>query len=266
MTKKGFARIQKESQERAFKLGEGLPGHVWSTGTAQWVDLKSISQEKFPRKNAALASGLRHGLGFPIMGQNKLLGVIEFFSDKIDGRDVDHLYTLSAFGQEIGQFVESVQAKEELVERAELSTFVAETAYVLSQQTKLEEMLKQCTSLMTRHLNAKIARVWAISEDDKQRLILMASSGQASSADSGQKFIKVGEGEIGMVAEQLRPFLTNDLDTTASSTSKGWVEAGWADSSGGLSAGVRKKNFWAFLLCTVKRTFQTIAGVPLRYF
>ncbi|MBA3992316.1 MAG: hypothetical protein C0469_02230 [Cyanobacteria bacterium DS2.3.42] len=223
--KKDLLLFQKETKERIFKLGEGLPGQVWSTGTTQWVDLKNISEQKFTRKQAALANGLHHGLGFPIMGQNKLLGVIEFFSDKIEGYDVDHLNTLSAFGQEIGQFVESVRAKEELVERAELSTFVAETAYVLSQQTKLEEMLKQCTSLMTRHLKAKVARVWAISEDDDQYLTLMASSGQASAADSGQKRIKIGEGEIGMVAEQLRPFLSNELETTALSSSKEWIKA-----------------------------------------
>jgi PAS domain S-box-containing protein len=223
--KRDLLRFQKETKERIFKLGEGLPGQVWSTGTAQWVDLKSISQEKFTRKQIALASGLHHGLGFPIMGQNKLIGVIEFFSDKIEGSDVDHLNTLSAFGQEIGQFIESVQAKGELEERAGLSTFVAETAYVLSQQTKLKEMLKQCTSLMTRHLKAKVARVWAVSDDDDQYLVLMASSGLSSAADSGQKRIKIGEGEIGMVAEQLRPFLSNDLEKTSLSSSKGWVEA-----------------------------------------
>ncbi len=223
--KKDLLEFGKETKERKFKLGEGLPGHVWSTGTAQWVDLKTITEEKFNRKKIALESGLRHGLAFPIRGHNKLLGVIEFFSDKVQGYDIDQLNTLAAFGQEIGQFVESIKAKEELVERAELSSFVAETAYVLSQQTKLEEMLKQCTSLMTRHLKAKVARVWAISDDDKQQLILKASSGQVTPADRGQKIVKVGEGEIGMVAEQLRPFLTNDLEKEALSSSKEWVTA-----------------------------------------
>ncbi len=223
--KRTLTDFQKATSERTFKLGGGLPGHVWSTGTAQWVDLKTISEEKFSRKKPALEGGLRHGLGFPIMGESKLLGVIEFFSDKMEAYDIDHLNTLSAFGQEIGQFVETVRAKEELVERAELATFVTETAYVLSQQHNLDEMLKQCTSLMTRHLNASMARIWAISEGDAKQLVLKASSGQASAVDSEQKFIKVGEGEIGMVAEQLRPFLTNDLDKTAQTSNKDWVKA-----------------------------------------
>lgn len=223
--KKALPNFNRETHERTIKIGDCLPGQVWSEGAPKWVNLKEIPEDGFPRKKAALQDGLRRGLGFPIMGENKLLGVIEFFSDKMEVYDVDQLNTLSAFGQEIGQFVETVRAKQELVERAELSAFVAETAYVLSQQHNLDEMLKQCTSLMTRHLSASVARIWVISEDDAKQLVLKASSGEASAADCEQKIIKVGDGEIGMVAEQLRPFFTNELDKTAQTSNKDWVKA-----------------------------------------
>lgn len=222
---KALPNFNRATNECTFKLGADLPGQIWSAGAPKCVEVKDVTEEGFPRKKAALQDGLRQGLGFPIMGENKLLGVIEFFSDKMESIDADHLSTLAAFGQEIGQFVDAVRAKQELLERAELSTFVAETAYVLSQQQSLDEMLKQCTSLMTRHLSASVARIWTISEDDDQQLVLKASSGSASALDSGQKTIKIGEGEIGLVAQQLRPFLTNALDITAQDSSKGWVKA-----------------------------------------
>ncbi len=208
---KALPDFMKATRESRFKLDQGLPGKIWSTGAPQWLDLAHVSEDLFSRKKFALAYGLRQGMGFPILGQNRLLGVVEFFSDRIDMHDTDQLSTLSAFGQEIGQFVDAVRAKEELVERAELSTYVAETAYVLSQQTNLDEMLKQCTSLMARHLNAGVARIWAISQDDKNELILKASSGAASPGDAHQKIIKIGEGEIGAVAEKLRPLLTSAI-------------------------------------------------------
>ncbi|MCC7528240.1 MAG: response regulator [Candidatus Melainabacteria bacterium] len=222
---KALPNFNQETIERTFQLGAGLPGQVWSTGAPKLMDLQEIQEGVFYRRKAALKDGLRHGLGFPITGESKLLGVIEFFSDKMEAYDIEHLNTLSAFGQEIGQFVETVRAKEELVERAELSTFVTETAYVLSQQHNLDEMLKQCTNLMTRHLNASIARIWAISEVDAKQLVLKASSGRASAADSGQKVIEVGEGEIGTVAAKLRPFLTNELDRTALTSNIDWAKA-----------------------------------------
>jgi len=222
---KPLPNFKKDTLERTFKLGSGLPGQVWSSGAPQYVDVTTVSEESFPRKKAALTDGLKHGLAFPILGQKQLLGVIEFYSDKIEAIDADQLSALSAFGQEIGQFVDAVRAKEELIERAELASFVAETAYVLSQQTNLDEMLKQCTSLMTRNLKASVARIWTISENDKTELVLRASSANSSPAAPGQKTVKVGEGEIGVVAEQLRPLLTNDLQNLAQTTSKGWIES-----------------------------------------
>ncbi|HNB22638.1 MAG TPA: response regulator [Candidatus Melainabacteria bacterium] len=223
--KKQLTAFKKATQESKFTLGKGLPGLVWSTGAPQFVDITAASEASFTRKKAALSDGIKYGLGFPILGQKQLLGMIEFFSDKIDALDGDQMSTLAAFGQEIGQFVEGVRAKEELVERAELANFVAETAYVLSQQTNPDEMLKQCTSLMTRHLKATVARIWTISEDNEEELELRASSANSSSADPGQKKIKLGEGEIGIVAEKLRPLLTNELDKCEQSTSKGWIES-----------------------------------------
>lgn len=222
---KSLPNFKRVTLERTFALGAGLPGKVWASGAPHYVDLTAISEEDFPRKKAALADGLKHGLGFPILGRKQLLGMIEFFSDKIEPIDSDQMNTLSAFGQEIGQFVEAVRAREELVERAELASFVAETAYVLSQQTNLDEMLRLCTSLMNRHLKASVSRIWTVSQNVEKELVLRASSENASSADPGQKRIKLGEGEIGLVAEQLRPMITNDLVNFAQSDSKSWAQS-----------------------------------------
>ena len=156
-----------------------------------------------------------------------MLGVIEFYSDSMTAIDADHMSALAAFGHEIGQFVEAVRAKEELVERAELASFVAETAYVLSQQNSLDEMLKQCTSLMKRHLKASVARIWIKSDSAESLLVLKADASSSSAADPGQKTVKIGESEIGMVAQQLQPLLTNELanSTDMQSSNKGWVTA-----------------------------------------
>lgn len=214
----------KNATEKArLNHNECLPGLVCSTNTAHLFDLATMPAEKFTRKSAAMADGLRQGLGFPIYGQNGLLGVMEFFSEKLNLTDTEQLSNLSSFGQEIGLFVESLRAKEELVERAELANFVAETAYVLSQQTSLEEMLKQCTSLMARHLNAGLARIWVINDDTE--LKLQASSGTVGTADDAQRVVKVGEGEIGTVADKQRPLLSNTLAESVQDFDRSFIES-----------------------------------------
>lgn len=220
---KPLPNFAKETDSRTFKLGEGLPGQIWSQGEPHFFDLQTVSDAKFPRKKSALEDGLRFGLGFPIFGQNELLGVIEFFADKMDVLDPEQVQTLAAFGQEIGHFVDASGAKKELVERAELSTFVAETAYVLSQQENLEEMLRQCTSLMSRHLGASLARIWIMSDEEDKSLHLKASSRSVKIPGGEQKTIHVGDCEIGIVAQKHRPLLTNDLQKTTEVKDKDWL-------------------------------------------
>lgn len=202
---------------------EELPGQVCSTKTSHLFDLDTLASEKFTRKSAAMADGLRQAIGIPIYGQTGLLGVIEFFSEKLNLNDTEQLSNLSSFGQDIGLFVETLRAKEELVERAELASFVAETAYVLSQQTSLDEMLKQCTSLMSRHLNAGLARIWVKSNETD--LKLQASSGTVSTTGNAQAVVKIGIGEIGTVAEKQRPLLSNHLEETVRDFDRTMIES-----------------------------------------
>jgi PAS domain S-box-containing protein len=214
----------KEATELA-KLGinDELPGQVCSTKAPHLFDLVTLPPEKFTRKSAAMADGLRQGLGFPIYGQTGLLGVMEFFSEKLNLNNTEQLSNLSSFGQEIGLFVEALRAKEELVERAELANFVAETAYVLSQQANLHEMLKQCTSLMVRHLNAGLARIWVIGND--RELKLQASSGNIGTTSDAQNIIEIGTGEIGTVAEKQRPLLSNNLLESSQAPDRALIES-----------------------------------------
>jgi PAS domain S-box-containing protein len=96
-----FARVTKEFR---FASGIGLPGRVWSSGTATWVD-NVVDDPNFPRRPIARAAGLRGAFAFPIRLGPEVHGVIEFFNRSIAAPDQDLLRTMSTVGNQIGQFV-----------------------------------------------------------------------------------------------------------------------------------------------------------------
>ena len=68
----------------------------------------------FPRAPIAKTEGLHGAFAFPIILNEQVLGVIEFFSDEICEPDADLLQMMTAFGSQVGQFMHRKKAEEAL--------------------------------------------------------------------------------------------------------------------------------------------------------
>jgi PAS domain S-box-containing protein len=101
------------SKVTAFPRGTGLPGRVWASGAPTWIP-DVLKDANFPRLAIAAKEGLHAALGFPIQRPGLVLGVMEFFSRKIQEPDTDLLQMLSAIGSQIGQFMERKRAEERI--------------------------------------------------------------------------------------------------------------------------------------------------------
>jgi GAF domain-containing protein len=55
---------------------------------------------------------LHAGIGFPILVNDEVVGVMEFFSKQIHEPDTELLWMLGALGAQIGQFMQRKQAEE----------------------------------------------------------------------------------------------------------------------------------------------------------
>ncbi|MBC8029236.1 MAG: PAS domain S-box protein [Pyrinomonadaceae bacterium] len=97
----------------AFVKGVGLPGRIWATGEAAWID-NVVEDPNFPRAGAASREGLHGAFGFPIVLGGDILGVIEFFSPEIREPDDELLKMVVGIGGQIGQFTERKRAEERL--------------------------------------------------------------------------------------------------------------------------------------------------------
>jgi PAS domain S-box-containing protein len=108
-----FKEFRKQTSAFSFKKGEGLPGTVYKRETPVWI--ADITQHtNFLRSDLAKKSKLMMGFGFPILVGKKVVGVLEFFSDKVDKPDAQLLEVMENIGTQLGRVVERKQAEEAL--------------------------------------------------------------------------------------------------------------------------------------------------------
>ena len=95
----------------AMAPGQGVPGTVWATGKPFWV--KDItSYHACPRSPMAAADGLGASVGFPIMSDGVVVGVLEFFSNRILPPDDRVIQTMGTITGALGQYLQRAAAEE----------------------------------------------------------------------------------------------------------------------------------------------------------
>ncbi|MBI3406684.1 MAG: response regulator [Acidobacteria bacterium] len=108
-----FPEFEAASRASKFQPGIGLPGRVWSTRRPAWIQ-DVVQDSNFPRAHIADREGLHGAFGFPILFEDDVLAVLEFFSREIRQPDEELLQLLTAVGSQIGQYSDRKRAEEEL--------------------------------------------------------------------------------------------------------------------------------------------------------
>jgi len=106
--------------------GEGLPGAVWTSGVSRWVDdFGAWGQSR--RKRAAARAGLRTAFCVPVSLKERVLGVMEFFSQEIRPPDEELMGMMTALGRQVGQFIERRLAEGSLLESQQRMVNILQT-------------------------------------------------------------------------------------------------------------------------------------------
>jgi PAS domain S-box-containing protein len=100
------------------------------------------------------------------------------------------------------------QANKKLAEKTALAEFVTTVSTALAQETRLREMLQLCCAAMVQQLDLALARIWTCNEKAGV-LELQASAGMYTRIDGEHARVPVGQFEIGMIAAERKPLLTN---------------------------------------------------------
>ncbi|MCK6627243.1 MAG: PAS domain-containing protein [Anaerolineae bacterium] len=121
------------------------------------------------------------------------------------------------------EITERKRAEEANAERARMNTFTAEISLALIQNAALTSMLKTCTEAMVTHLDAAFARIWTFNPTENV-LELQASAGIYTHIDGPHRRVPVGKFKIGLIAQERKPHLTNDVLNDPRLGDKAWAE------------------------------------------
>lgn len=116
-----------------------------------------------------------------------------------------------------------VRSQQTLREQLDLARFSAEISNILTRDTGLREVLQNCTEVIARDLDAAFARIWTFNEETEM-LELQASAGLYTHIDGGHSRIPIGKFKIGLIAEERKPHLTNNVINDPRVSDKEWAK------------------------------------------
>jgi PAS domain S-box-containing protein len=135
-----------------------------------------------------------------------------------DGSTVWVLCRGVALKNEAGKFARMVgtltditafkQAEEELAERVQLAELGADVGVVLNRTGTLPEILQCCAEVFVRRLGVAFAGIWTLSKTG-DILALQAGAGLYTYCDGPHSRVPVGTLQIGLIAQERKPHLTN---------------------------------------------------------
>lgn len=126
--------------------------------------------------------------------------------------------------EELHRAAEALRHSVEVQARhARLSALRADVSAALAEGGTLPEMLQQCVEPLVEHLDAAFARIWTLDEQENV-LVLQASAGMYTHRDGPHSRVPVGQKKIGLIAQEMKPHLTNDVLTDERISEKAWAQ------------------------------------------
>jgi two-component system, sensor histidine kinase and response regulator len=108
-----FADFAATTEQTRFESGVGLPGRVWEQRGPCWI--RNVQTDSnFPRAPQSISSGIKGALGFPILMEDEVVAVLEFFSYEEIRIDDQLLRIFKTVGEQIGRVVKRRRNQEQL--------------------------------------------------------------------------------------------------------------------------------------------------------
>ena len=109
----GLSSFRRVTEALSFVPGIGLPGKAWESARAVWIrDVRS--DPGFERGLFAQAVGLAGGVAVPVMAEEEVVAVIEFFVFEQREEDERLVALVSAVAAQVGTLIGRKHAEEEL--------------------------------------------------------------------------------------------------------------------------------------------------------
>src|SRR5258707_7332523 len=192
------------------------------------------AETRFPAVAEMLKNrGVRSVCALPLTTVHRRLGGLAVGSTEADAYSKEEVRFLSLVANQVALAVDDAlnfdasQHDQEALraamsERTRLSAVRAEIGMALARQDTLRGMLHTCAEAMVRHLDAAFARILTL-HNGGQELELQASAGMYTRLDGRYSRIPLGQLKIGLIAQERRAHLTNDVQNDPRIDNKDWV-------------------------------------------
>jgi signal transduction histidine kinase len=173
-------------------------------------------------------------LGVPIRAGDRQLGQI-YLTDKIaepeftadDEKIIQMLAAYAAAAIQNARLYEEMREHDAAVtQRNEDQALVNSIATTLTSSLQLDEILNQTLALVMKYMKVEAGEIFLL-EEDKQTLRMVLHRGEAAEAFWTRNLFRVGEGFVGLAAEQGVPILVPDLTDDARFMRGDVVKAGF---------------------------------------
>src|SRR5688500_6289977 len=118
---------------------------------------------------------------------------------------------------------EHQQIRAALEESTRLLALSADVGTALAGSDSLRTILQRCAEALVEHLNAALACIWTLGEDD-QMLEMQASAGIYLHLDGPHGYVPIGNSEIGLIAQERHPYITHNVLEDTRIRDKAWAE------------------------------------------
>lgn len=222
----------------ASHLGGGTPRNFGPCGTVldRNVALLFSRPERHFEYLDSVTPHIEEGLLLPIHVGERAIGTIWVIahdkSRRFDAEDLRVMTNLTHFAA-----AAYAARTRQVAARADVSS-------ALATENSLRGILQSCAEAVVTHLDAALARIW-VTTKDKRFLELQASAGMYTRLDGAEGRVPFGFLNIGRIAQERTPHITNDLLNDPSLPDRDWARtesivgsAGYPLVVGGQSVGV----------------------------
>ncbi len=110
-----FEVFREVTERTRFAPGRGLPGRVLSSGQPAWI-VDVTRDSNFPRARLATNLGVRGAFAFPVLVDDDVVAVLEFFSSRAKAPDKRFLELMAQVGVQLGTAIERNRTAQRLHE------------------------------------------------------------------------------------------------------------------------------------------------------
>lgn len=165
--KKAFQTFCDITEQTHYQRGIGLPGRAWDRNKVIWIE-DIYSDKNFPGAANSKELGIQSGIAFPVVVNDQIEAVLEFFTSKRIKPDHDLQQVLATVGCQLGDILERqreslalAEAKEKLEELLQQRNNEIKSREQVQHELEVNnQQLEQLIEWRTKELSEANQRLW----------------------------------------------------------------------------------------------------------